>query len=60
MGIVENNNKINLNIVSILMNFMMYVGMYNMPCLGSDTKNIISYQQVSKGKKKSLGWFDLI
>lgn len=52
MGIVENNNKINLNIVSILMNFMMYVGMYNMPCLGSDTKNIISYQQVSKGKKK--------
>lgn len=41
------------------MNFMLYVEIYYMPCLGSDTKNIISYQQVSKGKN-GVGWFDLI
>lgn len=42
------------------MNFMVYVGIYNMSCLGSDAKNIISYQQISKGKKNNVGWFDLI
>lgn len=43
------------------MNFMVYIQIYNMSCLGSDAKNIISYQQISKGKKKKcrLVWSNL-